>query len=219
MTHRVTARRPAGLQKIGVLLALAVPLTLAGCDAGPGNETAQENATNNTAAASLGTLKIDGARLVPATTLPTASPVAQSAQGAQAYLMLTVVNHGRQPDSLSNVTISGGSVLPGKSTTTLTVPPRQSLQFGDPDIGIPGPTLEVGGFTEPPEPGTAVDVAISFASGGTAHLAVPVIDSESAGSTATAEPIVVTGTYPTPSTEPAEGRPTPTTEPTNEPAG
>lgn len=218
MTRRVTARRPSGLHTLTVLLALAVPLALAGCDAGPGNETAQENATNNTATASVGSLKIDGARLVPATTLPTASPDASS-QGVQAYLMLSVVNHSRQPDSLSNVTISGGSVLPGASTTSLTIPPRQTLQFGNPDLGISGPTLEVGGFTDPPEPGTSVDVTVTFASSGSAHLAVPVLDSESVGSTATAEPIVVTGTYPTPSTEPAEGAPTPTTEPTNEPAG
>ncbi|HEU5035033.1 MAG TPA: hypothetical protein VFT62_09795 [Mycobacteriales bacterium] len=258
------ARRSSGVQKLALPLAVAIPLVLAGCDAGPGNETAKDSATHNVANGNAGAMAVRGARLVVSSALTTSSPTPSPSSSpavsptatvpslppspspsssvlkkklgkkagkkkalaspsptgvpVQGYLTLVIVNRGSQPDTLTSVTAAGNAVQPSGSGS-ISIKPRQSVQFGDPEIGLPGPTLEVIGLPTPPVPGSSVRVTVSFQNNGTANLTVPVKDAAAVGSTATAEPVHLTGHYPTESPTPAEGRPTPTAELTNEPNG
>jgi hypothetical protein len=261
VTRRVTARRSSGIHKLALPLAVAIPLVLAGCDAGPGNETAKDSATHNVGNGNAGAMAVRGARLVVSSTLTSSSPTPSpssspavspttavpslppspspsasllkkhgkkakntlstgtpSVPPVQAYLTLVLVNRGARPDTLTSVTVDGNAVQPSGSGL-VSVQPRQSMQFGDPEIGLPGPSLEVFGLPTPPVPGSSVAVTVSFQNNGTARLDVPVKDAAAVGSTATAQPIQLTGHYPTESPTPAEGAPTPTSELTNEPNG
>ena len=192
MTTDVSARR-----LLGILLVAALPFA-AGCGAGKGNETDKERSTPYAAAGDAGSMAVRAARLIPAG----ASATTEGA--AQAYLTLALVNRGTAADSLINATVAGGAVHPGGATSSLTVEPHHRLNFGAPDLGDTGPTLEVTGLSSPLTYGTALAVTLTFKTGGTVTMDVPVLDPEYVGTTATAAPVETTGSYPSASPEPTE---------------
>jgi copper(I)-binding protein len=165
-----------------------VPLA-AGCGAGKDNETEKERATPYSANADVQDIAVRAVRLV-----------ASDSASAQGYLLAVLVNKGSDPDTLTNATVTGGTVQPaGAASSDLTVPANDSVLFGDPDLGDTGPALAISGLTEPLQLGTTMHVTLVFSTSGTATLDVPVLSSDDVGTTSTAAPIVTTGGYPTPS--------------------
>ena len=195
MTHAVTFRRPPRLSgRVGAIVAVAVAVPLAaGCGAGKGNETDKIRATPYNASADAGSMAVRGIRVVPTTGGETAG-----------YLLAAVVNRGKSPDTLTNATVSGGAVTPN-GISGFTVEPSHSLSFTTPEVGGPDtPTLTITTSPDPLTVGTTVPVTFTFENAGTVEVQVPVKSPEQVGSTATAEPIATTGSYPTPSTGPSE---------------
>ena len=215
---------------------VAVPLVAAGCGTSGTSSTALDTATRGVAIADVGSLAIRGAELVtspppsptpsPSTTPAVSAPPETApppSPGVQGYLVLTIINAGDSLDTLTNATVTDGAVQPSGDTSSLDVAAHQTLAFGDPEIGMPGPALEVGGFSTPPDPGTSVDVTLSFQSAGTVHLTVPVKAPDSAGSTQTAKPVPLSTARRLDSGTPAPGypstTPTPSVAPTTGYAG
>jgi hypothetical protein len=178
---------------LGALLVAA--LLSAGCGAGKKNETESERSTPYSAQADAGSLAVRSVRLVAADV---------TTGTAQAYLLVSVINRGGSPDTLTNATVTGGTVAPGGGASSLTVPASESLRFGDPELGDTGPALEVSGLAQPLQLGTTVKVSLTFQSSGTVSLDAPVTASADVGTTATAAPIKTTGGYPSPSAGPTE---------------
>ena len=63
--------------------------------------------------------------------------------------------------------------------------------------------LEVSGFAEPLEEGTATSVTFQFQNAGSVTLQVPVQAADNFGTTATSTPLPLTGSYPSATEEPA----------------
>lgn len=213
----------------------ALPFAAA-CGAGQGNETQRERTSPYAANASVGSMLVRAAMVIPATatTSPSpspsqtgsgsssaspspsgsaspspsgsstksASPSPSPTSASQAYLVVTFVNHGSRPDSLTGATAGGGNVQPSAGGSgALTIEPGRVLSFGDPEIGGTGTALQISGLTSPPRVGTSVLVSFTFQNAGTVQLAVPVRDSGTIGTTATSTPIPYTGSYPALPTE------------------
>jgi hypothetical protein len=141
---------------------------------------------------------------------PSASSSADNASGssgAEAYLVVTVVNRGAQPDRLAGAIVQGATVTPSDaSASALTVTPQQPLRFVDPEFGGTGPALAVSGFSQPIRQGSAVTVTFQFENAGSVTMRVPVRAVDAFGTTATSTPLPLTGSYPASSEEP-EGIP------------
>ncbi|HET6816830.1 MAG TPA: hypothetical protein VFH66_06350 [Mycobacteriales bacterium] len=209
-------RRTLGAAVIAVL-----PL-VAACGAGRNTTTDQERQTPYVAGASVGSLLVTAASLVPAqagssggastsatpTATPSAGSTSSSGSGAPAdgYLIVTIVNHGTSPDQLTGVQVQGASVTPtDTSQKALSLPPSQAVAFGDPDSGSSsGNALQVSGLTQPLTPGTSMPVTFQFQNAGSVTIQVPV--QETSGTTATSTPLPLTGSYPAASETP-EGLP------------
>jgi hypothetical protein len=210
-------------RSLAVVVLAALPLAAA-CAAGKGNETERERTSPYVANASIGTMLVRAALVITATATPSASPTPSTTPSpspspspsgsasptpspspsavAQAYLVVTFVNHGRSPDTLDNVTAGNGSVQSsGASSGPLTILPGRTLSFGDPELGAGGLALSISGLASPPLAGTAMPVSFTFRDAGTLNLQVPVRDPGTVGTTATATPIPYTGTYPALPTE------------------
>jgi len=207
---------------LGVAVIAVLPL-VAACGAGRDTTTDKERQTPYVASASAGSLLVTAARLVPsqaatssatpaaATESPppsgSASPSASSGPTAEAYLVVTVYNRGEQPDQLTGAQVQGASVTPrDQSASALTVDPREALRFVDPEVDGSGPVLEVSGFAQPIQDGTAVPVTFQFQNAGSVTLQVPVRAGDNLGTTSTSTPLPLTGSYPS-ATETPEGIP------------
>jgi copper(I)-binding protein len=204
VTDAVSARRSHTVTRsarwTGVVLVATLPFAAA-CGAGKSNENEKERATPYAATATVGAIAVRAARLVPSTAVPAASSAATPTD--QGYLVVAIVNKGTQPDALSNATVSGGTVQPGSATQgSLTLPPRSLVTYGDPASGYTGPTLTISGLANGLTVGTTVPMTLTFAHAGTVSLDVPVMESGSFGSTATAAPIATTGAYPSATSTP-----------------
>ncbi|MDQ1697088.1 MAG: hypothetical protein QOJ03_2441 [Frankiaceae bacterium] len=189
----MTPRRPFSAHVVAALLVLALPLA-AGCGAGKNNETEQERATPYSANADVHDIAVRAVRLV-----------TSDSAAAQGYLVAVLVNNGSAPDTLANATVTGGTIQPaGAASSDLTVQPSSSVLFGDPDLGDTGPALAISGLNQPLQLGTTMHVTLVFSTSGTAALDVPVLSSSEVGTTSTAQPVLTTGSYPSPSgtTEP-----------------
>ena len=182
-------------RSLGALL-LLLALVAAGCGAGRHTETDKERATPYVADADAGSVAVrairivvaDGASTTGATPTPAAGAIPSSS--AQAYLTATFVNRGESPDTLVNATVAGGAVTPGGfELSGLTLPPHQVVQVGDPDIGATGPTLGVGALATQLQPGTTERVTLTFRSGGTVSINVPVMTSSDIGTNAATAPV------------------------------
>jgi len=132
------------------------------------------------------------------------SPDSASGATAEAFLVVTVYNRGSRPDQLTGAQVQGASVNPrDPSASSRTVAPQQALRFVDPELGGTGPVLEVSGFAQPLENGTATSVTFQFQNAGSVTLQVPVRAADDFGTTATSTPLPLTGSYPSTSEEPA----------------
>ena len=213
-------------RSLGIVVIAVLPL-VAACGAGRNTTTDKERQTPYVASATAGPLFLTAASLVPsqsasgtgsdtgsASPTPSASessstagpPDSSTGSGnVEAYLVVTIVNRGTQPDQLNGVLVQGASVTPSdNSASSLTVPPGQVLRFVDPDFGT-GTSLQVSGFSQPIQPGSSVPVTFQFQQAGAVTIRVPV--RESLGTTATSTPLPLTGSYPSASGEP-EAKPT-----------
>jgi copper(I)-binding protein len=175
----VTARRSLGALALVALAATA-------CGAGNHTETDKERATPYNATASIGDVSVQAVRVVMADAPTATSP--------QAFLTASIVNSGSSPDVLTSATVSGSSVAAvGSSAPDFTLPPRQILQIGDPDVGFTGTALGIGALQKPLVPGTTTPVTFTFQTAGTVTVDVPVITSSSFGTTASSAPVITTG--------------------------
>ena len=221
-------------RSLGIVVIAVLPL-VAACGAGRATTTDKERQTPYVASGTAGPLFLTAASLVPsqsasgtgsgtssasptpsstASATPSASessstagpPDSSTGSGSvEAYLVVTIVNRGTQPDQLNGVLVQGASVTPSdNSASSLTVPPGQVLRFVDPDFGT-GTSLQVSGFSQPIQPGSSVPVTFQFQQAGAVTIQVPV--RESVGTTATSTPVPLTGSYPSASGEP-EAKPT-----------
>src|SRR4051794_16346186 len=137
---------------------------------------------------------------------PSATSSSDSTSGsgsAEAYLVVTVVNRGRQPDRLTGAIVQGATVTPSDASAGgLTVQPQRTLRFVDPEFGETGPALAVSGFSQPIEQGSTVQVTFQFENAGSVTMQVPVRALDAVGTTATSTPLPLTGSYPSASEEP-----------------
>lgn len=199
---------------LGAIVIAVLPL-VAACGVGRNTTTDKERQTPYVAGAHVGSLLVTAASLVPAqagsgSATPTSSPTPAAGGGgsvADAYLLVSIVNHGTSPDQLTGVQVQGASVTPTDSSQqALTLPPSQAVSFGDPDNGgAAGNALQVSGFTQPLTPGTSVPVTFQFQNAGS--VTIQVLVQEQYGTTATSTPLPLTGSYPSASETP-EGLPT-----------
>jgi copper(I)-binding protein len=176
-------------RSLGMLLVAGV--CAAGCGSGLHSETDKERATPFVANASLGDIGVRAARviLVSDTTSTTGSSSAP-----QAYLSATLVNASDTADTLTSATVGGGAVqASGGPAVTITVPAQQVVTLGEPDLGLTGPALSVGALATPLQAGTTTTVTFTFQNAGTTTVLVPVINSDEAGTTASAAPVTATG--------------------------
>ena len=175
----MTARRSLGALALVALAATA-------CGAGNHTETDKERATPYVASASIGKVAVHAVRIVVADVPSSSSP--------QAYLTASIVNTGSTPDALTSATVSGSAVAAvGSSAPDFTLPPRQIVQVGDPDLGFTGTALGIGTLQKPVTPGETATVTFTFQSAGTVTVDAPIITSSEVGSTASSAPINTVG--------------------------
>ena len=176
----MTSRR-----SLGALLLVALAATA--CGAGRHTETDKERSTPYIASAAIGDVGVHAVRVVVADDVSTAT-------APQAYLTAALLNSGTQADTLTSATVAGSAVAPvGTSAPDFTLPPRQIVQIGDPDVGFTGTALGVGALQDPLVPGTTTTVTFTFQSAGTVTVDAPVITSSEVGTTASAAPINTVG--------------------------
>jgi hypothetical protein len=212
---------------LGVAVIAVLPL-IAACGAGRDTTMDTERQTPYVASATAGPLYVTAAVLVPSqatatdtsgdtSATPSPSPSESSSASpspspsasaiAEAFLVVTVYNRSGRPDQLIGAQVQGASVTPrDQSASSLTVGPQQALRFVDPEFGGTGPVLEVSGFAQPIQDGTAMPVTFQFQNAGAVTLQVPVRAADNIGTTATSTPLPLTGSYPS-SSEAPEGVP------------
>jgi copper(I)-binding protein len=163
-----------------------VALAATACAAGRHTETDKERTTPYNANASIGAVSVHAVRVVVADVPTATSP--------QAYLTASIFNSGSRPDALTSATVSGSAVAAvGSSAPDFTLPPRQIVQIGDPDLGFTGTALGIGALEKPLVPGTTTPVTFTFQTAGTVTVDVPVMTSSGVGTTASSAPITTTG--------------------------
>ena len=175
-------------RSLGILLITGI--FAAGCGVGVKGETNKERATPYLANVSIGSIAVRAVRIVLAGPATGASATATPATAPQAYLMGTLVNSSDTADTLTSATVAGGAVSAAAgSTVSVSLPGQQSVQLGEPDLGLTGPVLTVGASATPLQVGSTQLVTFTFQNAGTTSLQVPVIDSTDAGTTASAAPV------------------------------
>jgi len=165
---------------------LITGLFAAGCGVGLHSETDAEHATPYLANASVGSIGVRAVRIV----LAGSAASGTGTSAPQAYLLATLVNDSDTADTLTSATVAGGAV---QAAASLSVPPQQTIQLGEPDLGLTGPVLTVGALSTPLQVGTTQQVTFTFQNAGTTVLQVPVIESSDVGTTASAAPVSASG--------------------------
>jgi len=220
---------------LGAVAIVVLPL-VAGCGAGRNTTTDKEHQTPYVVNAAAGSLFVTAASLVPSqagstgstSSTPTPTPSASDvspyagsvspspgavstgtpAVSADGYLVVDIVNRGSSPDQLTGVLVQGASVTPqDESSHGLTIPPSRALHFDDPELGGTGNSLQVNGLSQPLTVGTSIPVTFQFRQAGSVTLQVLVRSADDYGTTATATPPPLTGSYPS-APETPEGLPT-----------
>jgi copper(I)-binding protein len=176
---------------IGVALAAAIPL-LSSCGLEVKEETSHENSPVQATDISVGSIDIRDAFVTydPQTgiqPLASTSPgVAGAGDSGPGYLVVTLVNNGKQTDHftgatspLGTITLQAdpqqiGSVNPSSAVTLRHGVP---VAFGAPSVGSTGSMLRIAQGGTPATVGTEVQVQFSFSNNGTATVQVPVVDS------------------------------------------
>jgi hypothetical protein len=148
-------------------VALLVVVPLAGCAAGRADATSGEHAPR-VIDASAGPVAIRNVQISPST----------SGNGtAQAFLSFTLVS--QTTDTLTGVSIDGGTVTPTDASTPLTVKPQTPLIISDPETPTTNPGLAINGLPKAPVVGTTMSVTLTFASSGSVTVQAPVRDATS----------------------------------------
>jgi copper(I)-binding protein len=158
---RVIARRATQRTVAGVALTLALPV-LAGCGLEAKDETSKEHSQIQAAANHIGAMRIRDAFL----TTPVADP-------ATSYLVVTLVNDGSKPDTLTGITTPSGTVT--LSSGPVTIGPGLVVEISDPAID-PTDSTAVVSTASTSTVGTTVPVTFAFAEAGTTPaLQIPVV--------------------------------------------
>lgn len=148
-------------------VALLVVVPLAGCAAGRADATSGEHAPR-VIDASAGPVAIRNVQISPST----------SGNGtAQAFLSFTLVS--QTTDTLTGVSIDGGTVTPTDASTPLTVKPQTPLIISDPETPTTNPGLAINGLPKAPVVGTTMSVTFTFANSGSVTVQAPVRDATS----------------------------------------
>jgi hypothetical protein len=148
-------------------VALLVVVPLAGCAAGRADATSSEHAPR-VIDASAGPVAIRNVQISPST----------SGNGtAQAFLSFTLVS--QTTDTLTGVSIDGGTVTPTDPSTPLTVKPQTPLIISDPETPTTNPGLAINGLPKAPVVGTTMSVTFTFANSGSVTVQAPVRDAVS----------------------------------------
>lgn len=143
---------------VGVALAAAV---LTGCAAGQISQTADQIAGVDGAQGGVGEIGIHNALLD--------TPKGKNyPKGSEAPLTVWISNDSLNPDTLTGITTSAGTV---KISGTATVPPRALLQIGGGDSKV---TATITGLTRDLNYGISVPMTFSFAKAGQLSLNVPI---------------------------------------------
>lgn len=168
---------------IGVVLLAAIP-ALTGCGLEVKDETSREQSPVQARDVAIGAIDVRDAFI----TYPTAStaapteetplPVATSTSGSTTgYLVVTLVNNGRRPDTLTGITSPLGTISASGGGSAVQLLPGIPVAFGAPQLGGTGPSLQVSSTT-PATEGTNVLVDFSFANAGSVTVPVPVVESD-----------------------------------------
>ena len=170
-------------------IVLITGMFAAGCGVGLHSDQDKERATPYLANVSIGPIAVRAVRIILANT-----PAGGTTSSAPAFLSATLVNTSDTAETLTGASVGGISVQAvGASGVNLTLPPQQTVQLGEPDLGLTGPALSVGALPTALAVGTTQQVTFTFASAGTTTLLVPVISSDDAGTTASAAPVSASG--------------------------
>jgi len=151
---------------VATVLALALPV-LTGCGLEAKDETSKEVSQTQSAADQISGIRIRNAFI---TTSLGAAP-----KGADAYLVMTLINGGTTTDQLVGVSTSiGVASIPGGA---ISLPPGVVVPVSDSDIDPLAAAIPISG--KAPTVGTSVPVQRSFATAGdTKQIAVPVVSPE-----------------------------------------
>ena len=148
-------------------VALLVVVPLAGCAAGRADATSSEHAPR-VIDASAGPVAIRNVQISPSTS---------GSGAAQAFLSFTLVS--QTTDTLTGVSIDGGTVTPTDASTPLTVKPQAPLIISDPETPTTNPGLAINGLAKAPVVGTTMSVTFTFANSGSVTVLAPVRDATS----------------------------------------
>ena len=153
-------------------LGLALPV-LAGCGLEAKDVTSHEHATIQAANYRMGGVKIRNAFI----TAPLISTPSSSGNTTNAYLVVTLINHGPADQLLGISTTIGVGTITGGS---IKLPRGVVVSIGDPDIDASAPMIAISGRT--PTVGTTVPVQFNFAKAGTTQsVQVPVVSPDGLG--------------------------------------
>jgi copper(I)-binding protein len=174
---------------IGVVLAAAIPL-LSSCGLEVKEETSRENSPVQATDISVGSIDIRDAFVTydPQTGIqPLAStPPGVPADSGPGYLVVTLVNHGKQTDLFTGATSPLGTITlqadpqqigAVNPSSAVALPPGVPVAFGSPSVGSTASMLRIAQGGTPGTVGTDVRVRFSFSNNGTATVQVPVVDS------------------------------------------
>jgi hypothetical protein len=140
---------------------------LAGCAAGKADATSGEHSPR-LVNASAGPVLVRNVEISPST----------GGNGtAQAFLSFTLVS--QSTDTLTGVSIDGGTVTPTDASTPLTVKPQAPLIISDPETPTTNPGLAINGLPKAPVVGTTMSVTFTFANSGSVTVLAPVRDATS----------------------------------------
>jgi hypothetical protein len=145
-------------------VALLAVAPLAGCAAGQHDATSHESSPH-----------IVNAEAGPVAVRNVVVWPSNSGSGtAQAYVTFTLVSP--VTDTLTGVSLSGGTVTPTDPTTQLVVKPEAPLIISDPDTPTTNPGLAITGLSTPLLAGTTVPVTLNFQNAGSVTVQAPVRD-------------------------------------------
>jgi copper(I)-binding protein len=175
---------------IGVVLAAAIPL-LSSCGLEVKEETSRESSPVQATDVSVGPIDIrdafvtyDQTGIQPLASTPPGVPGA--GDSGPGYLVVTLVNNGKQADHFTGATSPLGTITlqadpqqtgPVSRSSAVTLLPGVPVAFGSPSVGSTGSMLRIAQGGTPGTVGTDVRVQFSFTNAGTANLQVPVVDS------------------------------------------
>jgi copper(I)-binding protein len=165
---------------VGAVLVAAI-LALSGCGLEVKDETSREQSPIQAKNVSIGAIDVRDAFITYPTTQSTGpgeeAPLPIET-GGTGYLVVTIVNNGTKPDTLTGVTSPLGTLTMSGGQSTVQLLPGIPVAFGAPQFGGTGPTLQLAPGGTAATEGTNVPVTFSFAGSGSRTVPVPVVESD-----------------------------------------